>query len=214
MNFDKIKGIITKHNLEINAWFMILNIIILIIFWIMNIKISKVSNEIVKDQNTLNNLWLELQNKSNTLQQQSNDINKLLLDLSEKQTLISSKTLETTQKEIYFNTKSLLDNKIINNQKYDLLKEKLDKKEGIMNKELLKDYLNNFEDVYMSCHRSILPKSDVEYTYEFLLWDICSNNYVIEVTQSGYWWLKKLCGIFFPNSKLSKFANMTTNNCK
>lgn len=148
------------------------------------------------------NLW----NFSNSIQAQNTTLNEMLTKNSNDQLYLAKtqtifQVLDTLNKSIY-------------QKEYDSIKDNLQNKANITDKKALQDYLNNFENVYMSCHRALIPLTDVKYSYEYLLGDICSNNDVVNATKSWYGWLKKLCRLIFPDSKLAKSANMTTNNCK
>lgn len=146
------------------------------------------------------NLW----KFSNDIQLQNTYLNETLTKNSNDQ-LYLAKTQTTFQ---------VLDtlNKAIGQKEYDAIKDNLQQKISV-DKKQLQNYLNNFENVYMSCHRWLVPKEDIKYSFEYLLGNICSNDDVLWVTKNWYWWLKKLCRLFFPESKLAKWANMDTNNC-
>jgi len=141
---------------------------------------------------------------SNIIQLQNTELNKILIQNSKDQ-LYLAKTQTTFQ---VLNTL----NKSIWQKEYDKIKDGL-KHGGNIDKKQLQNYINNFENIYMSCHRWLVPLDDIRYNFEYLLGDICSNKIVLWVTKNWYWWLKKLCWLFFPDSNLSKVANMSTNNC-
>lgn len=141
----------------------------------------------------------------NNIWEYANAINEILIDNSKDQ-------LNLVKKEVSFQTLDTL-NKSLNQSSYAPIKVWL--KENIwLNPNELQDYLNNFENIYMSCHRWLVPKEDIKYSFEYLLGNICSNDQVLSVSKNWYWWLKKLCWIFFPWSKLGELANMNINNCE
>ena len=142
----------------------------------------------------------------------SNDIQSQNLSANQTLTNNSAVQLELAKKQTIFQTLDVL-NKSINQKDYDVVKGSLRNKQPVELK-LLQSYLNNFENVYMACHRGLVPKDDVKYSFEYLLGHVCSNQVVVDSITNGYGGLKKLCGTFFPNSTLAGSANMSTNHCQ
>lgn len=152
------------------------------------------------------NIQKDLWDFSNLIQLQNTNLNQVLTknsndQLSLAKTQTTFQVLDTLNKSLYI-------------KDYDPIKDSLKNKTEVKDKKMLQEYLNNFENIYIACHRWLIAKSDVRYSYQYLLGMICWNDEAIKVVNNWYGWLKKLCWVFFPDSKLAKNAKMDTNEFK